>query len=98
MNPPDLWAPFLQRHPQAAGKGTHALVIGVSSYDNLPQREEGPKGPWELVELESAATAALYFAEWLNERYNSGEGAPLQSLRVLLSPSDNERKRLDRRI
>jgi hypothetical protein len=93
-----LWPPFVKRHPQAAGKGTHALVIGVSAYDNLPPPDGEAGEPWYLVQLQSAATAGLLFAEWLNEHYHSGEGAPLQSLRVLLSPSKEEGQRLTERL
>jgi hypothetical protein len=93
-----LWPPFVARHPQAAGKGTHALVIGVSAYDNLPPPGGKAVAPWQLVQLQSAATAGLLFAEWLNEHYHSGEGAPLQSLRVLLSPSKAEGQRIANRL
>ena len=103
----DLWQPFDRRHPEATGRGAHALVIGVSAYNCLPPPGGDPsQTPWQLLELDSAATAALRFAEWLNERYQSGEDAPLQSLRVLLSPSDwdggagrgTERERLRKRL
>ncbi len=98
VDPAALWPPFAKRYPQAAGKGTHALVIGVSAYDHLPPPEGEPKEPWGLVQLQSAATAALKFAEWLNEHYRSGEDAQLQSLRVLLSPSKDEYGRLVERL
>jgi len=98
VGPAALWPPFVKRHTQAAGKGTHALVIGVSAYDNLPPLGGDPEAPWKLVQLESAATAALLFAEWLNEEYRSGESAPLRSLRVLLSPSNGESQRLGERL
>jgi hypothetical protein len=84
------WSRFLER-PLAAGEGsagpgTHALVIGVSAYDNLPEPEAARTEPWGLLQLDSAATAAVLFAEWLVDKYKSGEEAPLRSLRVLLSP------------
>lgn len=97
-DPVALWQPFVKRHPHTADKGTHALVIGVSAYDNLPPPDGDPEDPWNLVQLQSAATTGLLFAEWLNERYNSGEGAPLQSLRVLLSPSKAEGQRFGERL
>jgi hypothetical protein len=66
-------------------RGTHALIIGVSAYPNLPE-----KNRWELKPLQCAAISAFTFAEWLADGYNSGLGAPLLSLRILLSPSEAE--------
>lgn len=94
-----LWGPFLERHAAAyAGRGsavgTHAIVIGVSAYPAL----RGGKSQWPMEELNSAAISAVRFAEWLNESFRHADGAPLRSLRVLLSPSEAEAKTLGERV
>lgn len=73
---------------------TRALVIGVSHYDHLP----GPTGAthertFHLRRLKSAATSATHFAAWLRSEYRAPH-APLAEVRLLLSPSPSERKRL----
>jgi hypothetical protein len=64
-----------------ATPGTHALVIGVSDYPFA--------GQFELQNLSSAARSASEIAAWLLDDYYN-PGAPLASLRVLLSPSAEE--------
>ena len=71
--------------------GTHALVIGVSHYPFASGPAATPDGSsFDLVDLSSAARSASEFAAWLLEEYLH-PGAPLASLRVLLSPADGER-------
>ena len=67
---------------------THALVIGTSWYDNLP---EDPllTGPLGLSQLDCAAMAAYSIASWLKAEYHNLE-APLATIRLLLSPSPSE--------
>jgi hypothetical protein len=74
-------------------------VIGVSYYEHLPQNagDPSPTDPnrkvFGLGQLKTPATSALRFAEWLRDVYNMPD-APKSSIRLLLSPSDVERKAL----
>lgn len=63
---------------------THALVIGVSSYRH-------PR--FGVRSVESPASSALAFARWLRDSYSNPE-APLATVRLLLSPSEHERRAL----
>jgi hypothetical protein len=90
--------PWLQR--DVVGEATdvprtHALVIGVSYYQFLPQEDgdPGPTGPETLGlrQVRTPATAAWRFARWLETSYNNPT-APLASVRLLLSPSAWERQ------
>jgi hypothetical protein len=73
------------------GPGTHALVIGVSSYPHVTGgTDPTPLGEsFQLQQLSTAARSASEFAGWLLNEYHN-ERAPLKSLRVLLSPSATE--------
>ena len=74
---------------------THALVIGVSHYDELPGPEDdGEPSTFGLRSLQSAATSAAHFARWLVAEYNMPDAPLAQDLRLLLSPSAGERTRL----
>jgi len=86
------WARFRQdpRHQDDLGRlrsepGTHALILGVSTYLPAARQRFG------LPDLDCAALSALRIAHWLVDSYRSASGAPLASLRLLLSPSDLER-------
>lgn len=70
---------------------THALVIGVSNYRHLADGSAPTRGgeSIEIGQLTSAARSASEFAAWLFEEYHNPD-APLESLRLLLSPSDGE--------
>ena len=82
------WGPYVAKHGSGsqAGPATHALILGVSVCGAKAKRRFG------LSDLDCAVLGALRFAHWLNDSYRSGEGAPLGSLRVLLSPSATERQ------
>jgi len=85
-----VWATFLEKHrarfeARRTEPGTHALVLGVSAYCSEA------KEFLELPDLDCAALAALRFARWLVDDYRTAADAPLASLRVLLSPSADER-------
>lgn len=86
-----------QRRAAAGRPATHALVIGVSAYRHLlGGPEESPTGRgWQLGQLSSAAGSATAIAAWLATEYHN-PAAPLGSLRVLVSPTANDR--LDPRI
>lgn len=74
---------------------THALVIGVSHYEHLPGKAgRTDERTFHLRRLESAATSAAQFAAWLRSEYRAPH-APLAGVRLLLSPSPAERKRLE---
>lgn len=74
-----------------SGHGTHALVIGVSRYRHLADGREPTRTGRSIAirQLSSAARSASEFAGWLLEEYRNPD-APLSSLRLLLSPSDEE--------
>jgi hypothetical protein len=86
---------------EVAGGGdaprTHALVIGVSHYQFLPQQDSDPapagRQTFGLREAKTPATSAWNFARWLTESY-SNPSSPLASVRLLLSPSQWERENI----
>lgn len=71
--------------------GTHALVIGVSEYlhfgDGVEPTQKGDE--FNMGQLSAAARSASEFAAWLLNDHMREE-LPLNSLRVLLSPSNGE--------
>jgi Caspase domain len=77
------------------GPATHALVIGVSRYQHLPERAGDPsptdsaRTTYNLGQLRSPATGALRFGEWLRDVYFMPD-APKKTIRLLLSPSEEE--------
>jgi hypothetical protein len=88
--------PWLERRPQGGGKArTHALVIGVSYYQFLPQRGTDPspadRETFGLRQARTPATSAWKFAQWLKRSYGN-PAAPLGSVRLLVSPSQWERE------
>lgn len=82
------------------GPCTHALVIGVSHYRHF----DGGAKPtargesWGMGQLTSAAASAAEVAAWLSDPEDGyhNPDAPLQTLRVLVSPQ--KRERLPKRI
>jgi hypothetical protein len=73
-----------------ATPGTHALVIGVSDYPFVDGPNASELGEsFGLSNLTSAARSASEVANWLLTEYRN-PAAPLASLRVLLSPAENE--------
>src|SRR5882672_7155518 len=78
------------RNALKGGKGLHALIVGVSHYNHLPggNAEIGTE-TYGLNQLTAAATSAYKVYEWLKAR---GEHlvAPLATVRLLLSPSNDE--------
>jgi hypothetical protein len=76
--------------PQPAGPKSHALVVGVSHYEFLPPYQSNA---WGLGQLDCGASAAVAFANWLKDSYR-GIDAPLGSIRLLVSPSEAERRPL----
>jgi hypothetical protein len=80
---------YLEKFPNRAvfdgRRGTHALVLGTSTY--LPEA----KKKFGFGDLDCAALSALRIAKWLVDSYQSASDAPLSSLRILLSPSQLER-------
>ena len=84
--------PWVKRDPPGGASATHALVVGVSRYTNLPVDGEAPPVANETFGLRHAktpATSAWVFARWLESTYNN-PAAPIGTIRVLLSPSDWE--------
>ena len=82
------------------GPATHALVVGVSRYQHLPEKpgDRSPTDPkrttYGLGQAKTPATAALRIAEWIRDTYNMPD-APKASIRLLLSPSDFEREEVE---
>jgi hypothetical protein len=76
--------------------GLHALIVGVSEYPHLLNRDLGeptPKHHLGLYKLRSAATAAYQIYRFVVERADR-LGVPLATCRLLLSPSPQEAARL----
>lgn len=71
---------------------THALVIGTSKYKHLPikPRRLPDRETFLLPQVQSPAVGAYLFAKWLQEDYYCPT-APLNSLELLASPSDEEK-------
>lgn len=77
------------------GPCTHALVIGVSHYRHLDggMKPTARGETWGMGQLTSAATSAAKIAAWLSDPRGGyhNPGAPLQTLRVLVSPQKSEK-------
>jgi hypothetical protein len=70
--------------------GTHALIVGVSHYPFLSGPNTSPFGEqFGLEDLTSAARSASEVTAWLLNEYHN-PAAPLASLRVALSPTQDE--------
>lgn len=83
---------LVQVGPQGAGPDarTRALVIGVSNYPYVDGPDATARGRQSrLVSLSVAAQSAAEVAAWILEEYHNLR-APLQDLRILLSPSSGE--------
>lgn len=85
-----LWLDRPSQPPD--GPRTHALVIGTSRYDHLP--EKGQPAPvqnetFDLVQARSPAAGAFRFARWLRDSY-ANPTAPIGTIDLYLSPSDAE--------
>ena len=77
----------------------HALVIGVSHYQYLPENSLGPipedgRVTLGLCQATTPAYSALSFASWLESEYNNPD-IPMGSIRLLLSPSTQEEEQED---
>jgi len=88
--------PWLERQPAAgATTATHALVVGTSYYEFLPQSDEIPqptdRETFGLRQTKTPATSAWTFASWLKDSYNNPT-APIGTVRLLLSPSEWEKQ------
>lgn len=81
------------RRTELAGKpGLHAILIGVSEYEQLPGSDDPPgDGLYALQKLQSAALGAYALAEKLKELDGLDRlYRPLKTLRLLLAPSPLE--------
>ena len=83
---------FDQRNSLGDNPGLHALVVGVSDYSHLPDRQADPGPPhFGMARLHSTALTAFRMYEWLRERHDAGSfPVPLATVRLLLSPSSEE--------
>lgn len=78
---------------------THALVIGTSYYSYLPQNPGDPvpddgRVTLGLEQATTPASSALALARWLETDYCNPD-APLGSIRLLVSPSREEKEQHD---
>jgi hypothetical protein len=72
--------------------GVHALIVGVSEYPHLPGSDaDGEEVTLYLKRLTSAARSAYAVAEWVLAN-GARLAQPLASVRLLLAPSDIERR------
>lgn len=70
--------------------GIHALIAGVSHYRHLPEGHGEPgTDTYGLKQLSTAATSAFRIYQWLKRR-GDHLTAPLSTVRLLLSPADEE--------
>lgn len=70
------------------GPGVHVLIVGVSDYLNLPDRDDpATEARWFLNKLTSPALSAFKIHEFLRQ---STLRLPLKTVRLLLSPSPVE--------
>lgn len=92
--------PWRTRPPyNSSGPCTHALIIGTSYYRNLPQNAADPvpdngRVTLSLGQATTPASSALAFARWLENDYRSPQ-APLGSIRLLVSASEEEKRQHD---
>lgn len=83
------------RRAQFAGKPqTHAFLVGVSEYTHLPKQTEPPDPEkFNLQRLASPALSAWEICRWLVANADT-LACPLATIRLLMSPSAKERKKL----
>jgi Caspase domain len=89
-----LW---IDRRGQVQGRGLHALIIGVSDYEFLPEPGKFPDQNRETLGLSKVkipATGALRVARWLRDQYWHPE-IKVKTIRLLLSPSQLEREKVE---
>lgn len=73
---------------------THALLVGVSEYSQLPRHDEPPNSQtFNLKRLASCALSAWEVCRWLVLNKDSLV-CPLGTIRLLMSPSEMERSAL----
>ncbi len=85
--------PWYESGESDSSPGLHALVIGVSDYQGLPEPTPYPQTglpTLSLTKVKTPATSAWRFAQWLREKYWN-PAAPLKSIRLLLSTSAEEK-------
>jgi hypothetical protein len=90
----ELWYHDCQR----AGGRTHAIVIGVGDYCAPRRRLFARMKIWDanrplpqFARLPGAARAAYRFASYLKNEFHDPEGRSLATLRLLLSPVEDEK-------
>jgi hypothetical protein len=70
--------------------GTHALIVGVSSYRNLPSHASSIRDPkFGLRGVASSALSAYRVAQWLIQHADE-LAVPLVTLSLMIAPSDRE--------
>jgi hypothetical protein len=84
-----LW---VDKRSQDSSPGLHALVIGVSDYQFLPNANQFPelnRVTFGLTKVNIPATGALRVAQWLKTSYWHPT-VQVKTIRLLLSPSQEE--------
>src|SRR6266849_9591483 len=80
---------FDRREDVGDSPGTHALIVGISSYPYLRGGTD-PRAPddFGFGQLTSPAISAFRFGQWLSER--AEPPVPLATCRMMLAPSEAE--------
>lgn len=79
---------LIDNRTTVAGPGVHALIVGVSNYQALPDYDEPPReAAWLLNKLTSGALSAFTFYEAVTKHQLR---LPLKTVRLLLSPHPKE--------
>jgi len=85
--------PWYENRDLGDTNAVHAVVIGVSEYNHLPERGDPElEGTFGLGQLTTPASSAVRFASWLKSP-DAGfmfPGAKVASIRLLLSASEVE--------
>jgi hypothetical protein len=83
---------LIDRRPANSAPGLHALIIGVSKYDYLPDVDDPPKKEtWDLKSLGAPALSAALICKWIKDQDEiGGLATQLKTLRLLVSPTKVE--------
>ena len=78
------------------GPGIHALVIGVSNYSSSDEddKRRARKVKPIFADIPGVAVGAIRFAQYLKSGFGSPRSVPLHTVRLLLSPVDDETRYL----
>ena len=92
-DPDDFYVHKCGDGTQAPQAGVHALVIGTSEY-RYPHKTTTPYD--DLDDISGAAFGAAKFAKFLSGEYHDPLGHEILTVRLLLTPTDDERPALEK--